>query len=84
MFVDCTKAFDTVNRAGLWKILRKIGCLDKIVNLIEAFHEGMMAHVTNRTKPSSVLAKASNAFGKLTRKLRKRHDISLSTKIAVL
>ena len=47
VFVDFTKAFDTVNHAGLWKILRNIGCPDKIVNLIEAFHEGMMAHVLN-------------------------------------
>ena len=44
----------------------------------------MMARVTNRTKQSCVLAKASNAFGKLTRKLWKRHDKSLSTKIVNL
>nr|VZI25499.1 unnamed protein product [Spirometra erinaceieuropaei] len=25
-FVDLTKAFDTVNREGLWKILQKFGC----------------------------------------------------------
>ena len=25
-FVDLTKAFDTVNREGLWKIMEKFGC----------------------------------------------------------
>ena len=25
-FVDLTKAFDTVSRAGLWKIMAKYGC----------------------------------------------------------
>ncbi|BHF69188.1 hypothetical protein SprV_0301223100 [Sparganum proliferum] len=27
-FVDLTKAFDTVNREGLWKIMQKFGCPD--------------------------------------------------------
>ena len=26
VFVDLTKAFDTVSRDGLWKILAKVGC----------------------------------------------------------
>ena len=28
IFVDLTKAFDSVNRQGLWQVLRKIGCPD--------------------------------------------------------
>ncbi len=42
VFVDLTKAFDTVNRDGLWKILLKLGCPDKFVSLIRSFHEGML------------------------------------------
>ena len=29
VFIDLTKAFDTVNRSALWQILRKLGCPDK-------------------------------------------------------
>jgi len=33
IFIDLTKAFDTVNRDGLWAILAKIGCPAKFVNI---------------------------------------------------
>jgi len=39
IFVDLTKAFDTVNRKGPWMMLRRIGCPDKFVKIIESFHE---------------------------------------------
>ena len=32
VFIDLTKAFDSVNRQGLWQVLRKIGCPEKFVN----------------------------------------------------
>ena len=44
-FVDLTKDFDTVNRNGLWKILQKSGCPDKLTALISCFHDGMQARV---------------------------------------
>ena len=46
LFVDLTKAFDTVSRPGLWAILSRLGCPAKFVSMIKAFHEGMMARVT--------------------------------------
>ena len=46
LFVDLTKAFDTVSRPGLWAILSRLGCPVKFVSMIKAFHEGMMARVT--------------------------------------
>ena len=45
-FVDFTKAFDTVHRETLWKILRKIGCPDLIVDLIVSLHKDMKASVS--------------------------------------
>jgi len=45
VFIDLTKAFDTVNRAGLWLILEKFGCPAKFVEIIKSFHEGMTATV---------------------------------------
>ncbi|KAI8516990.1 hypothetical protein Bbelb_055710 [Branchiostoma belcheri] len=45
LFVDLTKAFDTVSREGLWCILSKLGCPSKFVSIIRSFHDGMMARV---------------------------------------
>lgn len=68
VFVDLTKAFDTVSRDGLWKILHKTGCPERLINIIRAFHEGMNGRVfdngsfsesfeiSNGTKQGCVLA----------------------------
>ena len=37
VFIDLTKAFDSVDRAGLWQILLKIGCPQKFVNIYVHF-----------------------------------------------
>ena len=67
-FVDLTKAFDTVSRAGLWKIMAKYGCPDKFIALVRSFHDGMQIRVmdagdssdpfpvTNGVKQGCVLA----------------------------
>ena len=44
-FVDPTKAFDTVSREELWKIMSKFGCPDRFVKIVRQFHDGMMARV---------------------------------------
>ena len=46
IFVDFSKAFDTVGRTGLWQLLRKYGCPEKFTTMIEALHTGMMANVS--------------------------------------
>ena len=68
VFVDLTKAFDTVNRAALWKILKKLGIPDTMLKVIASFHDGMKAsvvsngdtsesfEVTNGTKQGCVMA----------------------------
>ena len=43
VFVDLTKAFDTVNRDALWTILRKIGCPPTFVNLVKQLYRNMKA-----------------------------------------
>ncbi len=45
MFVNLAKAFDTVNCQGLWRILHRFGCPEKLTNLIAFFHTGMQARV---------------------------------------
>jgi len=33
VFIDLTKAFDSVNKQGLWQVLRKIGSPEKFVKI---------------------------------------------------
>ena len=68
LWADLTKAFDTVSRAGLWKIMAKYGCPDKFIALVRQFHDGMLVRgtdnghsfepiaVTNGVKQGRVLA----------------------------
>ena len=44
-FIDLIKAYDTVHRETLWKILRRIGIPPKLVELIRQMHEGAQAKV---------------------------------------
>ena len=68
MTVDLIKAFDTVSREGLWKIMAKFGCPAKFIAMVRKFHDGMLARVqddgefsdsfpvTNGVKQDCVLA----------------------------
>ena len=67
-FVDLTKAFDTVSREDLWKIMAKFGWPTKFIAMVRQFHDGMLARVqhdgefsdpfplTNGVKQGCVLA----------------------------
>ena len=56
VFVDLTKAFDTVNRDALWIALRKIGCPPTFVRMFQELHRDMKARVTFNGKVSDELA----------------------------
>ena len=45
IFVDFSKAFDTVGRTWLWQLLRKYGCPGKFATMIELLQTGMIANV---------------------------------------
>ena len=45
VFIDLTKAFDTVNREAFWVTLSKLGRPTKFVNLIRQFHDDMTGQV---------------------------------------
>ena len=45
-FVDLAKAFDTVNRESLWRVMSKCGCPPKFMDIIKGFHTGMSACVS--------------------------------------
>ena len=44
-FVDLSKAFDTVSRDGLWKIMTKFGCPPRFIAMVWQIHYGMQARV---------------------------------------
>jgi len=68
VFIDLSKAFGTVNRQGLWQVLRKTGCPEKFIQVVRSFHDDMQGQVidggessplfdvTNGTKQGCVLA----------------------------
>ena len=53
IFADLTNAFDSVSRCGHWKILKRTGCPDKLVNILRSFHEGIQARVINGNQESA-------------------------------
>ena len=44
-FIDFKKAFDSINRDTMWKILRYYGIPEKIVNIIKCLYEGSTSAV---------------------------------------
>ena len=44
-FGDWIKAFDTLSHDGLWKIMHKFDCPERIITLVRQFHGGMPARV---------------------------------------
>ncbi|BHF57552.1 hypothetical protein SprV_0100049400 [Sparganum proliferum] len=55
-FVDLRKAFDTVNREGLWKIIQKFGCPERFTQMVRHLHDGMIARVTDNGAVSEAFA----------------------------
>nr|VZI08871.1 unnamed protein product [Spirometra erinaceieuropaei] len=55
-FVDLTKAFDTVNREGLWKIMQKFGCPERIIQMVRQLHDSIMARVADNGAVSAAFA----------------------------
>ena len=56
VFIDLTKAFDTVNREALWFILTKHGCPKKSIHIIWLFCDGMIVLILSIVKQGCVLA----------------------------
>ena len=48
-FVDFEKAFDSVHRESLWKILRHYGIQEKLMKLIQIFYRNFSCSVGNST-----------------------------------
>ncbi|CAH8462687.1 unnamed protein product [Schistosoma guineensis] len=46
-FIDCEKAFDSVDRRTLWKLLRHYGVPERIVNIIRNSYDGLQCKVVH-------------------------------------
>ncbi|BHF64176.1 hypothetical protein SprV_0200717500 [Sparganum proliferum] len=55
-FMDPIKAFDTVNRDGLWKIMQKFSCPERFTEMVRQLNDGMMSHVMDNGSVSEAFA----------------------------
>nr|VZI34625.1 unnamed protein product [Spirometra erinaceieuropaei] len=47
-FGDLTKAFNTLSRGRLWKIMQRFGCLEQFTRMVGQLHDRMMTRVTDK------------------------------------
>ena len=52
VLINLTKAFDTVNREGLWIVLAWYGCPQKFIQIIRLFHVHMTGQVLSNSSES--------------------------------
>ena len=52
VFIDLTKAFDTINRDALWDVLARYGCPPKFIQIIRLFHVDMTGQVLSNGEQS--------------------------------
>ena len=45
IFVDLRKAYDSIPRAALWTMLKKLGVPDILVDIIQSFYADMEAKI---------------------------------------
>jgi len=57
-FNDLVKAFDSVNREALWRILELNGCPPKCINIIRILHDNMNATVLTNHGPGEKLLRS--------------------------
>ncbi|VDL89238.1 unnamed protein product [Schistocephalus solidus] len=55
-YVNLTKAFDTMNRDGLLKIMQKFGCPERFIHMVRQLHDGTMARVMDNGAVSEAFA----------------------------
>ena len=54
-FIDFEKAFDSISREVLWRLLRHYGMPDKVVTVIRVLYEGFSAQVVHNGQMTQLL-----------------------------
>ena len=54
VFIDLSKAFETVDRSTLWTLLRRYRCPETFVKIIPAFHDGAASIGGSTTEPFEI------------------------------
>ena len=70
LFVDFVKAFDTVPREMLFKVIARLGFPPKIVNLVRVFHENVTLEVDLDDDGNTISSSMTSGSSKVTRSLR--------------
>ena len=52
LFVDLKKAYNSIPRQALWRVLEKCGVPPTMLNIIQSFHQDMKAEVRVRSELS--------------------------------
>ncbi|BHF58960.1 hypothetical protein SprV_0100191500 [Sparganum proliferum] len=58
-FVDPRKAFDKVNREGLWKIMQKCDCPERFTQMVRQLHVGLVERITDNGAVSEAFAETN-------------------------
>ncbi|BHF78569.1 hypothetical protein SprV_0602168200 [Sparganum proliferum] len=58
-FMGLVNAFDTVGCEGLWEIMQRFGCPERVTSMVRLLHDGIMARVTDNSEVSETVAVAS-------------------------
>ena len=53
-FIDLTKAFDTMSRDGLWRILSRIGCSPYFLTILQQLHTGKKGQLKHKGELSNL------------------------------
>ena len=61
-FIDLTKAYDSVDRTLLWRVLARFGVPQNMISVIRQFHDGMRACVLFNIFFAAVTKVASTRF----------------------
>jgi len=56
LVINLTEVFNSVNWPGLWAVLSRVGCPDKLVKIVQSFHDGMLASVIDGGSASSTFS----------------------------
>ncbi|XP_068082941.1 golgin subfamily A member 6-like protein 26 [Anabrus simplex] len=56
VFYDLERAFDSVQRSAIWKVLSHFGCPERYVELVQTLHDGMSGQMEAQAAPTKAVS----------------------------